>query len=55
MIYQKIQKLIKSANKEDQASWETDLEESSNRRNNEFLKKKFFLDTPQTLVMMEDN
>ena len=27
MTYQKIQELIKSPNKEDQASWETDLEE----------------------------
>ena len=27
MTYQKIQELIKSPNKENQASWETDLEE----------------------------
>lgn len=47
------QELIKSPNKEDQASCEIeDLGESSNRRNYEFLKKKSFLDTPQTLVSM---
>ena len=47
------QELIKSPNKEDQASCEIeDLEESSNRRIHEFLKKKSFLDTPQTPVLM---
>jgi len=46
------QELIKSANKEDRQIAKQDLEESSNRRNRRFFKKKSLLGTPQTPVMM---